>query len=108
MTLIPMALVKKWLMLWSDFEQCKSMRIRLIETPCEIVLPMLTVDMAVSQRDAEYIVECLRILLQDETSIDQTMALSLDDGEISDEAIAVFARFLHEAAQCLLHALYLF
>jgi hypothetical protein len=63
----------------------------------------LLLNMAVSQRDAEYIVECLRILLQEER-IAQTMVLSLNFDEISDQAIDVFARFFRES-HCHLHAL---
>jgi hypothetical protein len=62
---------------------------------------MLTFNRRVSQRDAEYIVECVRLLLV----VVQAMALSLDDYEISDEAIEVFGRFLSETSQ--LHTLFL-
>jgi hypothetical protein len=48
--------------------------------------------MAVSQCDAEYIVECMRILLQDETIVQRAL-LAFNSGEISDEAIGVFDRF---------------
>jgi hypothetical protein len=67
---------------------------------------LLTFDMAVSQRDAEYIMECLRILLQDETSINQATSLSLDDCNISDETIEVFGQFLSETSSSPFRVLY--
>jgi hypothetical protein len=56
---------------------------------------VLTVDMTVHQRDDEYIVECLRVLLQQER-IAQRTTLSLENGDISDAAINIFAGFLRE------------
>jgi hypothetical protein len=55
-------------------------------------------DMAVSRRDAEYIVECLRLILVAHPG----MVLCLAYGEISDLAIGVFGRFLRET-HCHLH-----
>ena len=55
----------------------------------------LILSMAVNQLDAEYIVECMRILLQDET-IPERAQLAFNSGGISDGAIGVFGRFLRE------------
>ena len=65
----------------------------------------LALNMAVSQRDAEYIVECLRVLLHQQR-IAQYTILCLQDGEISHAAIDVFVRFLRETT-CPLPALWL-
>jgi hypothetical protein len=71
----------------------------------------LRIHMAVSRRDAFYVVECLRILLQ-QAIIAQTMLLWLQNDDISDEAIDVFAGFLRETTPpchlpCHLHSLLL-
>jgi hypothetical protein len=60
--------------------------------------------MAVSQRDTEYIVECMRILLQDETIVQRAL-LAFNSGEISDEAIGVFGRFFLRETTCQLSPL---
>jgi hypothetical protein len=68
----------------------------------------LTLDIAMSQRDAEYIVECLRLLLRQEAIAQRRFALSLDDNGISDSAIDVFGDFLRETTmQCHLRFLHL-
>jgi hypothetical protein len=51
----------------------------------------LTVNMTVHQRDAEYIVECMRILQHTEIN-----SLLFSDGNISDEAVDVFGGFLRQ------------
>jgi hypothetical protein len=56
----------------------------------------LTVDMTVHTRDAEYIVESLRVLLQGDKGMAERGWLYLDHDGISDAAIDVFARFLRE------------
>jgi hypothetical protein len=66
------------------------------------VIPFV-LNMGIDQRNAEYIVECMRILLQHEMIAGKTM-LFLDRVEISDEAIAVFGQFLRETP-CPLRAL---
>jgi hypothetical protein len=70
----------------------------------------LSIYEAVLQRDAEYIVECLRVLLQQERIAERGIfALCSNcgvDGTISDGAIDIFAGFLREMP-CQLQALYL-
>jgi hypothetical protein len=66
---------------------------------------LLHIGMTVGQRDAEYIVECVRVLL---TTHQPLICLILDAGDISDVAIDVFGRFLRETTPpCRLHSLYL-
>jgi hypothetical protein len=69
---------------------------------------LLTINMTVHQRDAEYIVECLRIgiLQQEQSIIAQATRLSLDYDEISDGGIDVFGDFLRDTS-CHLRALVL-
>jgi hypothetical protein len=59
--------------------------------------------MTLSQRDAECIAECLRLLLP-QGKIAQRSLLSLEVNGISDEAIDVFGDFLRETP-CHLHSL---
>jgi hypothetical protein len=59
---------------------------------------MLPFDMKVSQRDAEYIVQCLQQVLQQHESNAEKTQLSLDNDGISDQAIDVFCGFLHESS----------
>ena len=66
----------------------------------------LTVDMPAGARDAEYIVECLLVLLRQERIAAERGGLYLDHDGISDAAIDVFAGFLRETP-CLLHSLLL-
>jgi hypothetical protein len=67
----------------------------------------LTLDMAVRQRDAAYIVECLQVLLHTHEGIAQSAILSLDDDEISDEAIDIFCGYPLRHTPCHLPVLWL-
>jgi hypothetical protein len=64
---------------------------------------MPNVNMTVHYRDAQYIVECMRILLQQERIAQKSILYLLNDG-ISDEAIDVFVGFLRDTP-CQLHTL---
>jgi hypothetical protein len=59
----------------------------------------------IHQRDAEYIVECLEVLLRQQRIIERN-DLSLCNEKFSHDAIDVFCRFLRKT-ECLLHSLYL-
>jgi hypothetical protein len=68
----------------------------------------LFMDMTNHQRDAEYVVECLRLFLpRDDGRIEQQATFCLANPDISDQALDVFAGFLRDETPRNLETLYL-